>query len=141
MPAIVRALLFAAAAFFYTAAMWHASPEELLHYQDIIYRFNPDPTWTTFLEPEQIRVYEAMASVNMMSHILGTSVLGFLFFHWLGLRAWTVVTLALFVTSVELLQPFFGRTAWLIDIGFNLLGLTIGAFLYWYWRHRGSVVT
>ena len=125
----------------YLLAMWNANPFLLMREQELVFMWNETPSWRTFFEREDLHVIDVVTDPNKMSHILGTMTLSFLAFHWLGWR-WKVITaLTVFVILVEMVQPFFGRTAWFVDVFLNILGVGLGTFLVWYYRNRWEVVT
>lgn len=133
----MRALIFFIWLALYIMGMWTESALQFAREMEISFQLRKDVSWEGFWSLSylgDLRTNYALL-VQKVSHYLSSLLLALLFFNWVGLHLSAIYLLFFGVTTVEMLQVYFGREALALDVLLNTAGVLSGAALLWVWQN------
>ncbi|NJP38349.1 VanZ family protein [Alkalicoccus luteus] len=116
--------------------MWTESSTRLIYDQHVAFTLTRNVSWENFWSTDYVEALRHSGGllVSKVAHVVSSFLLGLLFFRWIGLKLDALVCLLLGVAVVEVLQEFFTREAYALDIMLNATGVLTAALLVSLWQ-------
>lgn len=112
--------------------MWTASSTAFMYEQQVSFVFTTTVSWDYFWTISYIWSTEPDLILSKIGHLVGSFILGLLFYYWLGVRRGTLLTMVFLVSIVEITQELFTRDSMFLDMLINLAGIALAALFLSY---------
>ncbi|WP_240377968.1 VanZ family protein [Bacillus piscicola] len=126
----MRAIAFITFLLIFLCGMWTSSSSAFINELHISFQLTTEVSWNKFWDIRYLANTEPYFVISKIGHLVGSFLLGILYFNWLGLKIRTLIPLFILIAAIEISQEYFTRDARFLDLAINTAGVLLAVGFY-----------